>query len=163
MQHGDASSPLADWMLGLLFLALIAAPVFGAYLLDKRRQSQIPSSRQDSAYIHEHRFRWGYFFGIGCFVFGAGYTAIFFLAAIPEDSATPDALAVTMLTAYFLFIAFLGILTCRLNRWAFALLSLLTFNPVLWLINAIYGAKRWTWRTTKPRLNDAPTPTPTNT
>jgi hypothetical protein len=160
MENSDVGPPIPDWIVGLALIILVTVPLFGAYLLENRRRSQGPSASQKSAYIHERSFLWGYFFGV---VFGLYPTVL--LAAVTKTITTGgardvDPWATSMLIVFFLTNAVLGLLTCRLNRWAFTLLSLLTFNPVLWLINAIYGAKRWTWRAAKPRTdNDAPTPT----
>jgi len=150
MQIEEVNPPAPDWLIGLMFCVLIAAPIAGAYLLDRRRVARGASAFPLSGYDHTNRFVWGYFLVISVFMISAGL-----LVAVPVNIirtgnvSDSDSIALLLLIAFYLTMAVLGLLICRLNRWAFALFSLLTFNPILWLVNAAYASQRWTWRSNR--------------
>jgi len=121
--------PLASfWNLvgpDLIVLALIAivigVPIAIAFALNRRFQNRNPGKRP---------YRWGYYFSIQSFIGGLG------LGAKLEYG----------ITAVIICGVIYGILAwffAQRHHWAWITLTILSFNPVAWIINFIYLRKRW--------------------
>jgi NADPH:quinone reductase-like Zn-dependent oxidoreductase len=76
-------------------------------------------------------YRWGYYFSILSFIAGIG------LLGVVLDSSVGAALAcgLVYITLAWYF--------AQRRHWAWVALTILSFNPVVWIINAIYLRKRW--------------------
>ncbi|HSP45910.1 MAG TPA: hypothetical protein VLO30_07955, partial [Chthoniobacterales bacterium] len=75
-------------------------------------------------------FRWGYYFSIMAFI--GGLVIGLFLEA-----------GATGVIVCALLYAVLAWFFAQRRRWAWIALTVLSFNPIAWIINAIYLWKRW--------------------
>lgn len=109
--------------LGLLGvpLAALILPIIGAFVFNRRFRERNPEKRS---------YRWGYYFSMMAFIGG-------------------------LLLGRILDMGLMGVIACGLiygilawffaqrRRWAWITLTILSFNPIAWIINAIYLRKRW--------------------
>jgi NADPH:quinone reductase-like Zn-dependent oxidoreductase len=112
--------PIALVLVGAVLGATLA-PIVAAFVLDRRYRRRHPGSRP---------FRWGYYFSLQSVVIALLVGAL--LGSGP-----------VVVVALGLVYAVLGWAFARRRRWAWALLTVLSFNPLVWLINAVYLRKRW--------------------
>jgi hypothetical protein len=109
----------------LVVLALIAivivAPIVLALALNRRFRRRNPGKKP---------FRWGYYFSIQSFIAGIA------LGILLESGASA-------LIVCVVFYAVLAWFFAQRHRWAWIVLTIFSFNPVAWIINAIYLWKRW--------------------
>jgi NADPH:quinone reductase-like Zn-dependent oxidoreductase len=119
---GSATSPILV-ALGLIGvpLAVLVVPIVAAFVLNRRFRERNPEKRS---------YRWGYYFSIMAFIGG-------------------------LLIGRLLDFGLMGIIVCGLmygvlawffaqrRPWAWIALTILSFNPVAWIINAIYLWRRW--------------------
>ncbi len=110
----------------VVFLAVLAvvifAPAVPALALNRRFQRRNPGKRP---------YRWGYYVAILSLLGGIGLGLFLELGT----------------AATIAFAIVYGVLAWsfgRRRRWAWFALTILTFNPVAWIVNAIYLRKRWT-------------------
>jgi len=109
-------------IIGVAFLCIfILMPIIGAYILNKKHLER----RQECK-----PYAWGYFQGLITF------PATLLIFAGPSADL-----------AIFIFFAViyypLAILTLLRNRWGFLILTILSLNPLMWIINGIYLVNRW--------------------
>jgi NADPH:quinone reductase-like Zn-dependent oxidoreductase len=120
------ASPAGANGLYSIFLAVVATvavvPVVAALALNRRFQRRNPGKRP---------YRWGYYLSIASVLCGAA------LGVFLEVGA---AAAIACAAVY----AALAWSFARRRRWAWIALTVLTFNPVAWVINLVYLRKRWT-------------------
>ena len=102
-------------------LAVLIVPIVAAFVLNRRFRERNPEKKS---------YRWGYYFSMMSFVAG-------------------------LLLGRFLDFGLTGVIICGLlygvlawffaqrRRWAWITLTILSFNPIAWIINAIYLMKRW--------------------
>jgi NADPH:quinone reductase-like Zn-dependent oxidoreductase len=116
------SSPVlvAFGLIGVPLAALIV-PIIAAFVLNRRFRERNPEKRS---------YRWGYYFGMMSFIGG-------------------------LLLGRFLDFGLTGVIVCGLlygllawffaqrHHWAWIALTILSFNPIAWIINAIYLRRRW--------------------
>jgi hypothetical protein len=103
-------------------IGVLIMPIIVAFVLNRRFKRRHPEAKG---------FRWGYYFSIMAFfgglVFGlfmeAGAAGVIICAVIYG------------LLAWFF---------AQRQRWAWITLTVLSFNPIAWIINAIYLWRRWT-------------------
>jgi NADPH:quinone reductase-like Zn-dependent oxidoreductase len=107
-------------LIGVPLLVLIG-PIVAAFVLNRRFRERNPEKRG---------YRWGYYFSMMAFIGG-------------------------LLLGRLLDFGLMGILLCGLiyavlawffaqrRPWAWIALTILSFNPIAWIINAIYLRKRW--------------------
>ncbi len=112
----------------LIVLALVAipigvtiVPIVGALALNRRFRRRNPGKRP---------YRWGNYFSIQSFIGGIGLGVIL-------DSG------VTVLIACGVIYAVLAWFFAQRRHWAWIALTILSFNPVAWIINLFYLRKRW--------------------
>jgi NADPH:quinone reductase-like Zn-dependent oxidoreductase len=120
---GPAGAPANAIGPGLVILALVAVvvvPVVAALALDRRFRRRNPGTRP---------VRWGYYFSIVSIVAGLA------LGVLIGSGAGA-------LIACGLVYAVLGWFFARRHPWAWIALTILSFNPVAWIVNAIYLWKR---------------------
>jgi NADPH:quinone reductase-like Zn-dependent oxidoreductase len=98
----------------------VLAPVVLALALNRRFQRRNPGKRP---------YRWGYYFGLQSFLAGLA------LGLALESGAAVVACAVVYGVLAWSF--------ARRRRWAWVTLTLLTFNPVAWIVNLVYLRRRW--------------------
>ncbi|HEX7515689.1 MAG TPA: NAD(P)-dependent alcohol dehydrogenase [Chthoniobacterales bacterium] len=121
---GSASTtgpvPIALALIGVPLGALIV-PIVAALALNRRFQRRNPGKRG---------YRWGYYFSVMSFIAGLG------LGAFLESGAT----AVIICGVIYALLAWFFAQRCH---WAWVALTILSFNPIAWIINGIYLRKRW--------------------
>jgi NADPH:quinone reductase-like Zn-dependent oxidoreductase len=100
--------------------AVALAPIFAALILNRRFRRRHPEKRP---------YRWGYYFSIMSLVGGLVLGLLF-------DS-------VAGLLACAAVYAVLAWCFARRRRWAWLALTIVTFNPIAWVINLVYLRKRW--------------------
>src|SRR5229473_3992254 len=112
----------------LIVLAIVAimvgitiVPIVVAFALNRRFRRRNPGKRP---------YRWGNYFSIQSFIGGIGLGVIL-------DSG------VTVLIACGVIYAVLAWFFAQRRHWAWIALTILSFNPVAWIINLFYLRKRW--------------------
>jgi NADPH:quinone reductase-like Zn-dependent oxidoreductase/uncharacterized protein YqgC (DUF456 family) len=121
---GSASTP-SPILIALEILTIpvgvLIAPIIAAFVLNRRFKRRHPEARG---------FRWGYYFSIMSFI--AGLVIGLFMEA-----------GTTGVIVCGLIYALLAWFFAQRHRWAWIVLTILSFNPIAWVINAIYLWKRW--------------------
>lgn len=102
-------------------LAVLLLPIVIAISLNRRFRQRHPQNRS---------YRWGYYFSITSLI--AGLLLGSFL-----DFGTTGVILTGLLYAI------LAWFFARRHHWAWIALTILSFNPIAWVINAIYLWKRW--------------------
>jgi NADPH:quinone reductase-like Zn-dependent oxidoreductase len=117
---GSSPTLVALGLVGVPLAALIL-PIIAAFIFNRRFRERNPEKRP---------YRWGYYFGMMSFIGG-------------------------LLLGRFLDFGLSGVIVCGLlyallawffsqrHHWAWIVLTILSFNPIAWIINAIYLWKRW--------------------
>jgi hypothetical protein len=136
-----------DELSGVLFAIglLTLLPAIGAAaFLNRRYQESFPTNRP---------FRWGYYLAahelLGCAVLFLliGYGAIHDGSLEAEWVVSAVVVGLYATPAYFLLYR---------QRWSWIALTILTLNPLTWIVNYIYGRRRWHELTPGFSLPDAP-------
>jgi NADPH:quinone reductase-like Zn-dependent oxidoreductase len=102
-------------------LGVLIVPIILAFVFNRRFQRRNPGKRP---------YRWGYYFAIQSIVAGLGLGFML-------ESGLYAVLACAVLYAV------LAWCFARRQRWAWIALTILSFNPIAWIINLIYLWKRW--------------------
>jgi NADPH:quinone reductase-like Zn-dependent oxidoreductase len=117
---GSSPALVALGLVGVPLAALIL-PIIAAFVFNRRFRERNPDKRA---------YRWGYYFSMMAFIGG-------------------------LLLGRFLDFGLTGVIVCGLlygllarffaqrRRWAWITLTILSFNPIAWIINAIYLRRRW--------------------
>jgi NADPH:quinone reductase-like Zn-dependent oxidoreductase len=120
-----AAGPVSPFGARLVALALVAfvglAPLAAALALNRRFARSNPGKRP---------YRWGYFVSLQALIGGIA------LGILLESGA---GVAIACGVVY----AVLAWAFARRRRWAWVALTILSLNPVAWVINFIYLRKRW--------------------
>jgi hypothetical protein len=130
-------TPLASFMNlagpDLIVLALIilfvGLPIAIAVALNHHFQQRNPSKRP---------FRWGYYFAIQCFI---GGIALGF-------AMKPGLFGVLFCSAAYGVLAWFF---AQRAHWAWIALTILSCNPLAWVINIVYLSKRWSEDALQPQ------------
>ena len=93
-------------------------------------------------------FKWGYLYGIAVLCFGViasiGLLSTGLLPSPPGvPERAPDARALVSLVMWALPLTASGYFVLRRKRWAWVFATVLSLNPLIWVINGVYGARRW--------------------
>lgn len=104
-----------------LAASVVVAPIVAALALNRRFQRRNPGKRP---------YRWGYYVAIQALLGGIG------LGIILESGAL---VGIVCGVVY----AVLGWFFALRHRWAWITLTLLSLNPVAWVVNLVYLRKRW--------------------
>ena len=119
---GSTPSPI---LIALEILAIpvgvLIVPIIAAFVLNRRFKRRHPGAKG---------FRWGYYFSIMSFI--GGLVIGLFMEA-----------GTTGVIICGLIYALLAWFFAQRHHWAWVALTLLSFNPIAWIINAIYLRKRW--------------------
>ena|ERR1700730_13395302 len=129
-----------------LFILMII-PIVGAFMLEWRQASLRTGSQKP--------YRWGYFTGLQVLGF-YGYLALepnitlwFDLIKEFPEHQTREIILHYVFSKHGLIsllwgsIAACGYFCIRRRRWAWIMTTIATLNPLVWIINYIYGANRW--------------------
>jgi NADPH:quinone reductase-like Zn-dependent oxidoreductase len=104
-----------------VLLGVLIVPIVVAFALNRRFKQRNPGKRP---------YRWGYYFSIMSFIHGLGL-GLFLDAGV---SAVIVCGVIYAVLAWFF---------AQRRHWAWIALTILSFNPIAWIINAIYLWKRW--------------------
>lgn len=121
---GSASRPgpvLVALELIAVPVGVLIVPIFAAFVLNRRFKQRNPDKKG---------YRWGYYFSIMCFI--GGLVLGLFLECGP-----------TGVIICGLIYGLLAWFFAQRRRWAWIALTILSFNPIAWIINAIYLWRRW--------------------
>ena len=123
---GDAKAAAAgfiqpDMVILMVLAGALVVPVLAALALNRGFRRRNPGNRP---------YRWGYYFGLMSIVFGL------LLGMMLESGA----IAVIACGAAYAVLAWFF---ARRHRWAWIMLTVLSLNPIAWIINAVYLRKRW--------------------
>ena len=102
-------------------IAVLVVPIVGAFVLNRRFRERNPEKKS---------YRWGYYFSMMCFVGGL------LLGRLLDFGVTGVIICGVIYGALAWFFA-------QRRPWAWIALTILSFNPIAWIINAIYLRKRW--------------------
>jgi GYF domain 2 len=116
---------LGEVIIGGVFLVGVILGIFGSFILDRKLHVRQPNARP---------FKWGYFNGIVAAVW-----LPFSLMAFYGSTTDNEYLASFVL----MVIGILGVLVIKRSRVAFLFLTILSLNPIGWIINGIYLNRRW--------------------
>jgi NADPH:quinone reductase-like Zn-dependent oxidoreductase len=120
-----SDTTVAPVLIVLQFIAVIVGvvivPLIAALALNRRFQQRNPGMRP---------YRWGYYFSILSFIVAVGVA--FMLDA-----------GITAVIVCGIVFAILAWFFAERRRWAWITLTILSFNPIAWIINSIYLWKRW--------------------
>ncbi|HEY5075325.1 MAG TPA: zinc-binding dehydrogenase [Pyrinomonadaceae bacterium] len=130
---GATSAPnpilIAVELIAVPVLVLIL-PIIAAFVLNRRFKQRHPEARG---------YRWGYYFSIMSVI--GGLVLGLFLEA--------GAMGVIICGILYLALAWFF---ARRHRWAWITLTILSFNPIAWIINAIYLWRRWREEAAAPAM-----------
>ena len=120
----DSASTTGPVAIALKLIAIpigaLIVPIVVALVLNRRFQRGNPGKRG---------YRWGYYFGVMSLIAGL------VLGLLLEGA--------TALIVCGLIYAVLAWFFSQRHHWAWIALTILSFNPVAWIINLIYLRKRW--------------------
>ena len=102
-------------------LGALIGPIFIAFALNRRFRRDNPEKRS---------YRWGYYFSLISFV------AVVGLGLLLD-------LGIVVLLVCGLIYGVLAWFFAQRHRWAWIALTIFSFNPIAWIINAIYLWRRW--------------------
>ncbi|HEY3663339.1 MAG TPA: zinc-binding dehydrogenase [Chthoniobacterales bacterium] len=118
------------FLVGAIIVLVLTLPLVAALALNRRYQHLNPGKRP---------YRWGYYFSILAVIDGL------VLGYILEAG-----LGVFVICA--LLYGVLAWFFAQRRHWAWIALTLLSFNPVIWVVNLVYLWKRWTEPTAGARI-----------
>lgn len=110
---------------------LCALPAFPAALFLE--------SRRERLRIGTRPYTWAYFQGTGSLLFGS----VGSIATLLADGWTEEPGAIAFGLLLFATYAVSGWYVVRRRRWAWVLFTVMTVNPISWIVNYIYGRNRW--------------------
>ena len=121
---GPASTTKST-LVAFTFIAIIIGvsivPIAIAFIFDRRFRRRHPENRS---------FRWGYYFSVMTVIGGL------LLGIMLESGPTAVIICGVIYAVLAWFFA-------RRHHWAWIVLTIVSFNPVAWIINVIYLRKRW--------------------
>jgi len=124
----------------LISLGFLLASLIAPFFLERSRKLKFPQTRP---------YTWGYFVGLTLM----GAPSVIGCLHEPFGDELGAALALVYLPV--------GFFVMRRKRWAAVVGTLMGLNPVYWVVNAIYFARRWSeFRVEAHELKRGPLPTP---
>ena len=114
-----------------VFIGLIILNYFIAKKLNTNHRTQYPD-HQD--------YKWGYFQGVGLILFGGLYALIYTIIDIISETFT---IVNFIIYIGLLFISVsIGYFACKKSKQAMIWVTVLTLNPIIWIINYFYIKNR---------------------
>jgi NADPH:quinone reductase-like Zn-dependent oxidoreductase len=117
-------STIGPVLLVLEFIAVVIGvtivPIVAALALNRRFKQRNPGKRA---------YRWGFYFSVLSFVAAVGLANVFG--------------SVSAVILFAVIYAVLAWFFAQRQHWAWIALTILSFNPVVWIINFFYLRKRW--------------------
>jgi NADPH:quinone reductase-like Zn-dependent oxidoreductase len=116
-----AAPAIVLFQLGAFLGGVVIAPIILALALNRRFKNRNPEKRS---------YRWGYYFSIMSFVGVLGFSYLVFESIVVVIGV---AILYAVLAWFF----------AQRQHWAWIALTILSFNPIAWIINGIYLWRRW--------------------
>ena len=116
-----AAPALVLFQLGAFLGGIVIVPITLAIFLNRRFKERNPEKRS---------YRWGYYFSIMSFIAVLGLSYLLFESVAAVIGTT-------------ILYAILAWFFAQRQHWAWITLTILSFNPIAWIINAIYLWRRW--------------------
>jgi hypothetical protein len=121
----SSGNTIGSYLIALAFIAIglgvSIVPIVVAFVLNRRFRRRHPGVRG---------YRWGYYFSLMTFIGGL------LLGIMFESGVTAVIVCGVIYAALAWFFA-------QRYHWAWIVLTILSFNPVAWIINFVYLRKRW--------------------
>ncbi len=108
----------------IIILIMVLLPYLVAKKLNTKLQQKNPNYKS---------FVWGYFIGISNIIWGI------LLILVLMDTKSLD----LIVSIFMLIPIILGYFTVKRNKTLFIALTVLSINPIIWIINWIYIKNRW--------------------
>jgi hypothetical protein len=124
----DATAILEVVLLLAITIGLIVGPILLAFYFERKRKKTAPTETKPYA--------WGYYFAIGHFFIGLICAPAVLFGQTPIDTNLAIGIAVMVcwiILSYFVF---------QRRFWACIVLTILSANPILWVINTVYFINR---------------------
>jgi drug/metabolite transporter (DMT)-like permease len=116
-------------MVVVLVAMLIAIPL--AFTKNTDLHEKTPEARP---------FKWGYFGGFVGLI-GGGLLLLLDLFTIMQGG--PAVEWATISIVYTLVVVLVAYWVLQRKKWAWVVFTIMQINPIMWIINGIYGARRW--------------------
>jgi len=86
-------------------------------------------------------YTWGYFQGVGFIFYGViSFLGNFLILFLNNNTEAPILLIGSL--SLSTIAVFLGYFVCQKEKWAFVIITILSLNPISWLINYLYITRR---------------------
>ena len=121
---------LYELLIYLVGIGLLILNYFIAKKLNTNHKTRYPD-HQD--------YKWGYFMGVGSMVYGTLYSLFYFFIFISVSVGLQD---IIILLAIFLIPVTLGYFVCKKSKQAMIWVTILSLNPIIWIINYFYIKNR---------------------
>lgn len=124
---------MSELVVQLLMLVVIGGPAAViAFSMEVRRAELQPNTRP---------YTWGLFQGLAGLASGVVLLGIAVIAALFVPASAPETMGLALLMITFYSIP--GYFVLKRKRWAWVVLTVASLNPLVWIINGIYGKNRW--------------------
>ena len=121
---------LYELLIYLVGIGLLILNYFIAKKLNTNHKTRYPD-HQD--------YKWGYFMGVGSMVYGTLYSLFYFFIFISVSVGLQD---IIILLAILLIPVTLGYFVCKKSKQAMIWVTILSLNPIIWIINYFYIKNR---------------------
>ena len=121
-------------LMELLILAVIIGLIVLIYFIAKKL-----NTNHKTQYPDHQDYKWGYFMGVGAMVYGTLYSLFYFFILISVSQGLQD---IVILLALFSIPVIPGYFACKKSKLAMIWLTIISFNPIIWIINYFYIKNR---------------------
>ena len=97
------------------------------------------NTNHKTLYPDHQDYKWGYFMGVGAMVFGTLYGLIYFFILISVSVGLQE---IVILLASFIIPVILGYYICKKSKQAIIWGTIISLNPIIWIINYFYIKNR---------------------
>ena len=118
----------------LLIYGIIIGLIILNYFIAKKL-----NTNHKTLYPDYQDYKWGYFMGVGSMVYGTLYSLFYFFIFISVSVGLQD---IVILLAIFLIPVILGYFVCKKSKQAMIWGTILSINPIIWIINYFYIKNR---------------------
>jgi len=118
----------------LLIYGIIIGLIILNYFIAKKL-----NTNHKTLYPDYQDYKWGYFMGVGSMVYGTLYSLFYFFIFISVSVGLQD---IVILLAIFLIPVILGYFVCKKSKQAMIWVTILSLNPIIWIINYFYIKNR---------------------
>ena len=118
----------------LIILAVMIGLIVLIYFIAKKL-----NTNHKTQYPDHQDYKWGYFMGVGAMVFGTLYGLIYFFILISVSVGLQE---IVILLASFIIPVILGYYICKKSKQAIIWGTIISLNPIIWIINYFYIKNR---------------------